>query len=173
MGSRANEHDEDRRDVGPGLTGTTLQIAEGALETRKANGFYGASARAIAHAGGFNQALIFYHFGSVQNALLAALDVISERRLEDYGPAFETARTASELARLARAIYDEGLERGHITALGELVSGGVSAPRPGPAGAARLGARLGLVPGQRRELRPRPAPPPPPAPPAAADRAVS
>src|SRR5260370_2673909 len=152
MGSRANEHDEDRRDVGPGLTGTTLQIAEGALETRKANGFYGASARAIAHAGGFNQALIFYHFGSVQNALLAALDVISERRLEDYGPAFETARTASELGRLARAIYDEDLERGYITALGEMVSGGVSDPLLGAEVAARIEPWITMVERKLEEL---------------------
>src|SRR5882757_3601390 len=79
------------------LSGTKLQIAEAALQTLRANGFAGSSARAIAHIGGFNQALIFYHFGSVQNALLAALDLISERRLADYGPAFETAGTASEL----------------------------------------------------------------------------
>src|SRR5580700_3103139 len=95
-----------RTDGAAGLSGTKLQIAEAALETLKANGFAGASARAIAHTGGFNQALIFYHFGSVQNALLAALDLISQRRLADYAPAFDTARTASELARLARAIYD-------------------------------------------------------------------
>src|SRR5947199_10216753 len=113
------------------LSGTKLQIAEAALETLKANGFAGASARTIAHVGGFNQALIFYHFVSVQNALLAALDLISDRRLADYGLAFEAARTPSELGRLARAIYDEGLERGYITALGELASGGCDAPLPG------------------------------------------
>ena len=67
------------------LTGTKLQIAEAALETLKTNGFAGASARTIAHTGGFNQALIFYHFGSVQNALLAALDLISERRSPSTG----------------------------------------------------------------------------------------
>src|SRR5256885_430514 len=77
-----------------GLSGTKLKIAEAALETLKANGFAGASARAIAHIGGFNQALIFYHFGSVQSALLAALDLISDRRLAEYGPAFEAATTA-------------------------------------------------------------------------------
>ena len=129
---------EDAPDGGAGLTGTKLQIAEAALETLKANGFAGASARAIAHVGGFNQALIFYHFGSVQNALLAALDVISDRRLADYGPAFEAAGTASELGRLARAIYDEDLERGYITALGEMVSGGVSDPLLGAEVAARI-----------------------------------
>ena len=95
--------------------------------------------------GGFNQALIFYHFGSVQNALLAALDLISERRLADYGPAFETARTASELGRLARAIYDEDLERGYITALGEMVSGGVSDPLLGAEVAARIEPWIEMV----------------------------
>jgi hypothetical protein len=48
--------------------------------------------------------------------------------LTHYAPAFETARTASELGRLARTIYAEDLECGYITALGEMVSGGVSDP---------------------------------------------
>jgi AcrR family transcriptional regulator len=132
-------------DRAPGLTGTKLQIAEAALETLKANGFAGASARSIAHVGGFNQALIFYHFGSVQNALLAALDLISERRLADYGPAFEIARTPSELGQLARRIYDEDLQRGYITALGEMVSGGVSDPLLGAEVAARIEPWIAMV----------------------------
>ena len=90
------------------LTGTKLKIAEAALETLKQRGFAGASAREIAGAGGFNQALIFYHFGSVQNALLAALDLVSARRMEAYGPAFERARTMPELASLARADLRRG-----------------------------------------------------------------
>jgi len=132
-------------DGAAGLSGTKLQIAEAALETLKANGYAGASARAIAHVGGFNQALIFYHFGSVQNALLAALDLVSERRLADYGPAFETARTPAELGRLARAIYDEDVERGYITALGEMVSGGVSDPLLGAEVAARIEPWIAMV----------------------------
>lgn len=139
-------------DGAAGLSGTKLQIAEAALETLKVNGFAGASARAIAHTGGFNQALIFYHFGSVQNALLASLDLISERRLEDYAPAFETARTASELGRLARAIYDEDLERGYITALGEMVSGGVSDPLLGAEVAARIEPWIRMVERKLEEL---------------------
>jgi AcrR family transcriptional regulator len=128
-----------------GLRGTKLQIAEAALETLKANGFAGASARTIAHTGGFNQALIFYHFGSVQNALLAAFDLISERRLAGYGAAFEAARAPSELARLARVIYDEDLERGYTTALGEMVSGGVSDPLLGAEIAARIEPWIAMV----------------------------
>src|ERR1700722_20153503 len=153
MEPHANEQNSaSAPDGAVGLSGTKLQIAEAALQTLKANGFSGASARAIAHIGGVNQALIFYHFGSVQNALLAALDMISERRLADYGPAFETARTPSELARLARSIYDEDLERGYITALGEMVSGGVSDPLLGAEVAARIEPWIMMVERKLEEL---------------------
>jgi AcrR family transcriptional regulator len=121
-----------------GLTGTKLQIAEAALETLKSVGFAGASARAIAHQGGFNQALIFYHFGSVQTALLAAFDLISDRRMQEYGPQLEAAVSAPQLARLARQIYDDDLQRGYVTALGEMVAGGVSDPVLGAEVAARI-----------------------------------
>lgn len=147
---RADE--EDPPTGAAGLRGTKLQIAEAALETLKANGFAGTSARAIAHTGGFNQALIFYHFGTVQNALLAALDLISERRLSQYRPAFESACTAPELGRLARAIYDEDRERGYITALGEMVSGGVSDPLLGAEVTARIEPWIKMVEGKLEQL---------------------
>ncbi|MHB8657294.1 MAG: TetR/AcrR family transcriptional regulator [Solirubrobacteraceae bacterium] len=151
MASRPpDEHEVPASPVG--LTGTKLQIVEAALESLKANGFAGSSARAIAHVGGFNQALIFYHFGSVQNALLAALDMISERRLADYRQAFEGARSAPELGRLARRIYDEDLERGYITALGEMVSGGVSDPILGAEVAARIEPWIAMVEDKLEQL---------------------
>ena len=70
------------------LTGTKLELVQAALEALRRSGFHGASAREIASVGGFNQALIFYHFGSVRNLLLAALDLVSARRMPAYGPAF-------------------------------------------------------------------------------------
>src|SRR5207249_1839872 len=52
----------------PGAKGggraTRAQFVEATIETLKREGFAGASARAIARTGGFNQSLIFYHFGS-------------------------------------------------------------------------------------------------------------
>jgi AcrR family transcriptional regulator len=135
-----------------GLTGTKLQIAQAALETLKSVGFAGASARAIAHQGRFNQALIFYHFGSVQTALLAAFDLISARRLEEYGPALEGAVSAPQLARLARQIYDDDLERGYVTALGEMVAGGVADPAFGSEVAARIEPWIDMVERKLHEL---------------------
>lgn len=129
----------------PELTGTRLQIVEAALQTLRDHGFAGASARTIAHAGGFNQALIFYHFGTVQTLLLAALDAISNRRLAEHGPELEAARTPSELVALARRIHDDDVRRGYVTVLGEMVSGGVSDPELGAAVAARIEPWIELV----------------------------
>jgi AcrR family transcriptional regulator len=128
-----------------GLSGTKLQIVEAALQTLKTSGYAGASARAIAREGGFNQALIFYHFGSVRELLLAVLDLISERRMREYGPAFERARSAPELAQLARTIHQDDLERGYITVLGEMVSGGVSDAALGAEVAARIEPWIEMV----------------------------
>jgi AcrR family transcriptional regulator len=128
-----------------GLSGTKLQIVQAALETLRTRGFAGASARAIAHEGNFNQALIFYHFGSVRNLLLAVLDLISERRMNEYRPAFEGAGTAPELAALARTIYLDDLERGYITVLGEMVSGAVTDASLGAEVAARIEPWIEMV----------------------------
>jgi len=128
-----------------GLSGTKLRIAEAALETLNSMGFAGASARAIAHQGGFNQALIFYHFGSVHTVLLAAFDLVSERRMREYGPQIDAAVSAPELARLARRIYDDDIEHGYVTALGEMVAGGVSDPTLGSEVAARVEPWIEMV----------------------------
>ncbi len=134
------------------LSGTKSRIAEAALETLKAKGFAGSSAREIAHVGSFNQALIFYHFGSVQNLLLAALDLVSARRMRAYEPAFERAHTVSELASLAREIYAEDLENGYVTVLGEMVAGAVSNPQLGGEVVARLQPWIEMVERKLRDL---------------------
>jgi AcrR family transcriptional regulator len=127
------------------LTGTKLKIVEAALRTLKSHGFAGSSARAIAAEGDFNQALIFYHFGSVRVLLLAVLDLISARRVTAYADAFDAAQAAPELARLARTIYDEDLQNGYITVLGEIVSAGLSDETLGVEIAARLQPWIDMV----------------------------
>ena len=103
-------------------------MVEAALETLKAEGFAGASARSIARRGGFNQALVFYHFGSVQELLLAALDATSARRMEAYAEALEGASGIEDLFRVARSVYREDIAEGHITVLAEMLAGSVGDP---------------------------------------------
>jgi AcrR family transcriptional regulator len=138
-------HPQASLDEASSPSGTKLQIVEAALQTLKTHGFARASARAIARDGDFNQALIFYHFGSVRNLLLAVLDLISERRMSEYGPAFERARSARELADLARSIYADDLQRGYVTVLGEMVSGGVTDSSLGAEVAARIEPWIEMV----------------------------
>jgi AcrR family transcriptional regulator len=131
---------------------TKAKLIQAALETLKSKGFAGASAREIASTGGFNQALIFYHFGSVQNLLLAALDLVSGRRMRNYGPRFERARSVPELAALARDIYAEDMENGYVTVLGEMVAGGVGNAELGSAVVARIQPWVEMVERKLREL---------------------
>ena len=131
---------------------TKQRLVEAALQALKKKGFAGSSAREIAREGGLNQALIFYHYGTVQNLLLAALDLVSERRLESYGPRLEAARDVEELARLAREIYDEDRANGDVKVLGEMVAGGMSDPELGGAVVARLEPWVHLVEEKVRAL---------------------
>jgi AcrR family transcriptional regulator len=108
---------------------TRDRIVDAALTTLKKEGFAGATSRAIAREGGFNQALIFYHFGSLDGLLLAALDQTSEERLERYREAVDKAETPEELAEVAAAVYAEDRDRGHMTVVSQMVAGSVARPQ--------------------------------------------
>ena len=113
--------------------GSTKEVIIAAtLETLRTHGFAGTSARAIARAGGFNQALIFYHFGTINELLLVALDATAGERLARYREEVESASGAQELMEIAARLYQEDLEAGHITVLGELIAGSLTEPELGP-----------------------------------------
>lgn len=113
-------------------------LIAGAIEALQAVGFAGASAREIAQRAGRSQALIFYHFGSVAELLLAALDDVSDRRLASYREALDRAGSLTELIDAARAIFVEDLDAGHVTVLVEMIVGAQSVPGLGEQVAARL-----------------------------------
>lgn len=118
---------------------------DAALETLRSKGFKGASARAIARSGGFNSALIFYYFGTVNNLLLAALDQSSAVRMQRYREAASTASSLEELAEVASQIYREDVEGGHITVFSELVGASLSHPELAPEIVARAEPWLEFV----------------------------
>ena len=107
---------------------TKSLMIEAALHTLKEEGFAGATARGIATRGGFNQALIFYHYGSVKQLLLAALDATSAARLERYESALAGSASPRELFASARELYAEDLASGHIVVLAEMIAGAINDP---------------------------------------------
>lgn len=111
---------------------TKERIVEAALETLKAEGFAGTSARSIARRGGFNQALIFYHFGTLGDLLLAALDRTSEVRFERYRDAMKGISSVEAAVAVATDLYREDLAAGHITVISEMIAGSLERPDLAP-----------------------------------------
>jgi AcrR family transcriptional regulator len=103
-------------------------LVTGAIDALREAGFAGASAREIAGRAGCSQALVFYHFGSVNDLLLAALDEVSARRMDAYRSALERAGSVSELAESARLIFRQDLDAGHVRVLVEMITGAQSVP---------------------------------------------
>ncbi|MEO7818883.1 MAG: TetR family transcriptional regulator [Actinomycetota bacterium] len=117
---------------------TKQKIVEAALQTLKDEGFAGTSARAIARRGDFNQALIFYHFGTLNDLLLAALDATSAARMQRYETELMEAGTLEDKLKVATDLYREDLASGHITVVSEMIAGSLSRPDLGPEIVARL-----------------------------------
>ena len=113
-------------------------LVQAALDALRETGFAGASAREIARRAGCSQALVFYHFGSVPDLLLAALDEVSARRLAAYRGLLEHATSMAALAESARAIFEADLDAGHVRVLAELVNGAHAVPGLGEQVAERL-----------------------------------
>jgi len=107
---------------------TRQALINAAIESLRFDGFAGASARAIAARAGVNPGLVFYHFGSVADLLVAALAEVSNRRMERYSAALAAAVTPAELVTVATDIFREDLDEGYVTVLVEMIAGAASLP---------------------------------------------
>lgn len=112
---------------------TRQRIMAAALETVREAGITGTSARAIAATGGFNQALIFYHFGSVTNLLVEAARTSSATRVAAYHEVTENVTSLTALVDLARRLHDESEADGSVAVLTQLMAGAASDPEMGKA----------------------------------------
>jgi AcrR family transcriptional regulator len=101
---------------------TRARIIEAALETVSEEGFAEATARAIARRGGFNQALIFYHFGSLANLLLEAFAETSATQVAKYRDAAADVSSLSDLVEIARRLHADDLESGSVAAVTQLMA---------------------------------------------------
>lgn len=123
---------------GTGSAGTRAALIRGAIAALREVGYAGASAREIAGRAACNQALVFYHFGSVDGLLLAALDEVSAVRLTRYRAAVQRSRTLGELVETARSVFEEDLNHGYVAVLVAMIAGSQSSPALGAEVAARL-----------------------------------
>lgn len=107
---------------------TRLKLLEGALRTLVEQGIAKTSARSIATTAGVNQALIFYHFGSVDALLAAACVHGAEQRVSRYRERLAALDSLTELLTFARAMHAEERAAGQVAVLGHLLAAGQTAP---------------------------------------------
>ncbi|MFG1920576.1 TetR/AcrR family transcriptional regulator [Cryptosporangium sp. NPDC048952] len=102
---------------------TRRRLIDGAIETVRRNGIAGTSARTVAAAAGVNQALVFYHFGSVADLLGEACRVATAENVELYRERFDGIRDLRSLLGLGRELHADQRDRGNVTLLGQMLAG--------------------------------------------------
>ncbi len=105
-----------------GSEATRARIIEATLATICRDGMSGATARAIARAGNFNQASIYYHFGSINEAVLAGLKQLSGERVVRYEASLAGVSTLSELVHVGAQLHREDVANGSISVLSQVLA---------------------------------------------------
>ena len=105
---------------------TQARILEATLETIRTEGIVGTSARAIARRGRFNQASIYYHFGSIHDAVVAAIQHMTRQRLDRYEQRVANVSSLAELVAVAAELHREDVESGNIHILAQVIAGASS-----------------------------------------------
>ena len=111
---------------------TRAKIISATLSTLKSEGIVGTSARAIARRGDFNQALIFYHFGSIDELIIAAVADMSRERRDRHGARLDEVQTLTELIQVARELHDDDHARDNMTVLTQAFAGASGHAELGP-----------------------------------------
>jgi AcrR family transcriptional regulator len=111
------------------MADTRQRLLDGALAAIREHGIAGVSARTIAAAAGANQALIFYHFGSVDELLAAACTAGTAARVQHYAQRFAEVRSLRELLDVGRALHAEEEKLGNVSMLAQLLAGAQSDKR--------------------------------------------
>jgi AcrR family transcriptional regulator len=117
---------------------TPVRILEATLAALGDKGYAATTARVIAARGGFPVGLIFYHFGTLDDLLLAVLDHTSAARLPRWAGMLADVRDVATLMERMQLLYSEDVHSGHAIAVKELVANGAFSQRLGAELAARM-----------------------------------
>ncbi|MEU0560642.1 TetR family transcriptional regulator [Dactylosporangium sp. NPDC006015] len=120
------------------MADTKERLVDGAIKVLGSDGLAGASARTIAAAAGVNQALVFYHFGTVDQLLSVACRQATESRVALYRERFAAVSTIGELLDVGRQLQQIERAEGNVAILAQMLAGAQTDERLAPAVAACL-----------------------------------
>lgn len=110
------------------MSGTRDKLLVAAAESVRADGAAGTSARAIAARAGVNQALVFYHFGTVSELVEAACHRTVDDSVGYYREQFAAVTSLPELLAVGRRLHDRERAAGNVALMAQLMSGAGADP---------------------------------------------
>lgn len=119
-------------------TGTKQRLREAAITTVRERGIAGVSARTVAAHAGVNQAVIYYHFGSLHALLSEASTHATAARVDAYRERLAAVSSVDELVDVARALHAEERDLGNVQVLAQMLAGAQTDQDLAPATAAAL-----------------------------------
>ena len=102
---------------------TKAKLMLAVTDLLKQEGIAGLSARAVADRAGVNQALVFYHFGTVVDLVDQACRAVSDEAAASYREEFGQVTSLSELLELGRGLHERERAVGNITVMAQLLAG--------------------------------------------------
>ncbi len=109
--------------MGTTVTDTKAKLLAATIESLRADGIAGLSARVIATRAGINQALVFYHFGTVAELVAAAVHQAVDDSADYYRDQFAAVTSMSELLGVGRQLHARESELGNVAMMAQLMSG--------------------------------------------------
>lgn len=119
---------------------TRRRLVDATMQTIREQGIAKLSARTIATTGGVNQALVFYHFGTVDGLVAEACRVTTAERVDRYRDALATVTSFGALLDVADRVRADEREAGNVAVLAQVLA----ASHGNPALAAAAGEAIGL-----------------------------
>ncbi|MEU4565751.1 TetR/AcrR family transcriptional regulator [Micromonospora sp. NPDC023956] len=111
------------------MSDTKRRLVDGAMAAIRQHGIAGVSARTIAAAAGVNQALVFYHFGSVDELLAAACRAGTAERVASWSGRLAEVSSLRELLEVGRGLHAEERRLGNVSFLAQMLAGAQSDER--------------------------------------------
>ncbi|WP_073813861.1 TetR/AcrR family transcriptional regulator [Kitasatospora sp. CB01950] len=108
---------------------TRERLMDAATSALKRQGISGVSARSIAAEVGANQALVFYHFKTVEGLLAAAALRETGLRLERYRERFAEVRSLRELLTVGQDLHVQERENGNVALMAQFLAGATGYPQ--------------------------------------------
>jgi len=102
---------------------TKAKLMLAVTDLLKEDGIAGLSARVIAARADVNQALVFYHFGTVMDLVDQACRAVTDEAAASYRDELAEVTSLSELLELGRELHERERAAGNITVMAQLLAG--------------------------------------------------